>query len=244
MANLTLMRARIPTAVSGSANGIANLMTPDPKEATSETASDFDVDFGESVTFDTVFVGHLSKGADLGVALRTATSYGLGLVLLAAPTVGPATARRRHAFLYLATPVTTRYFRLSLSGTGTLSAGILAIGDSTQPAYGHEWGSGRLIRDMSEVTGLRGGGFGIERGSRAGGYQFTCGDLTDAEVDALYDMVEEVGESAPVVICRDPALTGADLNNALHYGLLDRPEAYTREALGRNSWSFRVKDWV
>mgnify|MGYP000619081529 CR=1 FL=1 len=242
MANLTIMRARFPNANNG-----ANLATPDPKETTvlSGTGGYIYLDMGESIAVDTWFFGFIgptttSIGAIYSTdAAWTGVTY-VGDIL----SLGPSTARRRHAFGKAVSPTTSRYWRITYANSAASTLGIVAIGKSIQPAYGHEWGSRRGVRDMSEVTPLRGGGFGIERGARAGGYEFTCGDLTDAEVESLYDMVQEVGESSPVVVCRDPALTGADLNAALHYGLLDRPEAYAREAPGRNSWSFRVKDWV
>ena len=244
MASLIIMRARLPVVTT---NGVAansdNLKTPDPKEIYSGNAQYIFFDFGAAYEFDTAFIGYIGGAATsnaIGVNQGVNMSF-TGQTGKATPTPGPTTARRRHAFAKF-TAGTSRYWNISF--WESFSVGIVVFGKSIQPAYGHEWGSRRGIRDMSQVTPLRGGGFGIERGARAGGYEFTCGDLTDAEVQSLYDMVEDVGESAPVVVCRDPALAQPDLNNALHYGLLDRPEAYVREAPGMNSWSFRVKDWV
>jgi len=249
-ASLTLMRALFATAMDVSptagSSGWANLATPDPKEVAILAAGGgyWDMDLGASVTADTFFLGFCSNNSDLAVNIYTATGLGTGRTLLGALSVGPATARRRHAFLKIATPSASRYWAFNVTGAAAITAGLATIGQSIQPVFGHEWGSGRLIRDMSQVTDLRGGGFGIERGARAPGWQFTVGDLSDAEVASLWDMVQDVGMSAPVVVCEDPSLSQPALNEALHYGLLDRPEAYSREAPGTNRWSFRTKDWV
>ena len=242
MASLTLMRALFATTTS---TGLENLATPDPKEiAAPSSGASIGLDLGASFEVDTIFVGHIVTAATT-VAIYTGASLGATTTLQSTPTLGPSTARRRHGFVKLGAPVSSRYWTLVFgSPAASATVGIAALGKSVQPAFGHEWGSGRLIRDMSQVTALRGGGFGIERGARAPGWQFTAGDLSDAEVVSLWDMVQEVGESAPVVVCEDPALAQPSLNEALHYGLFDRPEAYSREAPGLNRWSFRVKDWV
>lgn len=246
MASLTIARARFAVAVTQTGTGPDNLRTPDPKEVWqgATAANSIYFDMGEAVEADTFFVGSILPNADnLTVEVSSATSLGAGGVGLGSMSPGPVTAKRRHAFLKRA-PVTSRYWAINFNSTAPSGFGVFAIGKSVQPAYGHEWGSGRTVDDRSDVSALRGGGYGIERGARVPGWQFNCGDLSDAEVASLWDIVAEVGGSAPVVVAEDPSASQPALNNSLHYGLIDRPEAYTREAPFLNSWSFRIRGWV
>ena len=167
---------------------------------------------------------------------------GSGLSFVQTLNMGPSTAKRQHAYLRRAS-VSSRYWRLALNGSPT-AVGIVAIGASVQPTYGHEWGSGRQLVDTGQVTPLRGGGFAVEPGAKKAAWQFALGDLTDADLSALWDMVLDIGIGSPVLAMEDPALTGAAMNAALHYGLLDRPEVYERQSLGVSRWNFRVEEWV
>lgn len=245
MAALTITRARFPVATSA---GHENAKTPDPKEVASGSGPGYvNVDMGASVEADQFFAGFLSANAFTAINAYSQTDLaGTTRTLVGALSIGGAAVRRRHGFLKTAAPSTSRYFSFHVDvGVGVAwSLGIAAIGKSVQPAWGHEWGSGRYIDDRSDVSPLRGGGYGIERGARVPGWQFTTGDLTDAEVKSLWDITAEVGTSAPVVVCEDPALAQPDLNEAIHYGLFDRPEAYERQAPQLNRWSFRVRGWV
>lgn len=244
--SLAIMRARFAIATSGAGSNV-NAATPDPKEVVFSTSSpaDYNLDMGASIAADAFFAGFLSANSDLAVEVFTTTTLGGGTIASRGTLVlGPATATRRHGFLKLGATVSSRFWRFRLSGTGNLQAGVLTIGDAIQPAWGHEWGSGRFIDDRSAVEPLRGGGFGVERAARVPGWQFTVSELDDTELSDLWDLVEEVGKSAPVVVVEDPSLASANLNRALHYGLFDRPEAYARESPGQNRWSFRVVGWV
>lgn len=246
--SLVIARALFPVATGGVAvAGRDNLLTPDPKEVAGHTtAAEIYFDMGASVTIDTAFLGFLGGPGGTTATLKTATSLaGAGAVDVATLTVAPTTERRRHGFAKLGSPVTSRYFGIAIGPIGSaFTVGIFALAKAIQPVWGHDWGSGRFIDDRSEVEGLRGGGFGIERGARVPGWEFTVSELDDTELASLWDLVQEVGKSAPVVVAEDPSLTGVALNRALHYGLFDRPEAYTRETPGQNRWSFRVLGWV
>jgi hypothetical protein len=196
---------------------------------------------GASVTADTFFAGFLA-GTGLTVDLYTATGMGTGLSLVQTMNVGPLTGRRPHAHLKRAA-VTSRYWQLNFTGALT-ALGVIAMGQSVQPTWGHEWGSGRQPIDTASIANLRGGGFAVEPGATKGAWQFSLGDLTDADLSALWDMTLDIGIHSPVLAMEDPALTGAAMNAALHYGLLQRPDVYERQFPNSSRWSFRVEEWV
>jgi hypothetical protein len=255
MSSLLLVKPLTALAVSNpNANGDPTpALTPDPKEVVVAAGSVGVVlvrlDYGADFQMDSFFCGFWSSHMSL-VGLTTGTSAQGGPVTAQA-NINPALSdyaspRRRHGFLRLGAPITARWVQFALTRDGTgidANAGIFVSGLAVQPAFGREWGSGRQVVDMSSVTPLRGGGFGIDRGARKPAWLFTCGDLQDAEVPALWNVAEDLGESAPVLACEDPDITNG-LNERLHYGLFTNPEAYSREAVGVTKWSFRIVDWV
>jgi len=218
----------------------------DPKEVISGSDTAYlDLDLGAAYDLDTFFAGFLSGTPNLnlvqvfyGSTLGSRTTN-IGTSL----TLGGTTSKRRHAFIKLAATINTRYpsFRFGLSAPAAWTAGILAVGDSLQPAWGHEWGAGRSVDDRSPKDTLISGGFGVDKRAVVPQWGFTCGDLTDAELAALWDMVADVGASSPVVVAEDGSTT--DPNNAVHYGLFERPEAYERLIPGASRWSFKVTEW-
>ena len=261
MAALTMMQVMEPFTITSRAgtgadgSGAANLLSPDPKEVFAHTGPgtvEISINLGDIIPFDTVFLGHI-RGVD--PALATWEIYGgtavwpVTLIKAAGPLVAEAATsapRRRHAFYRHSSLVSnSKYVRLVINpGVSTeWTLGVVGIGTSVQPLWGREWGSGRQPEDRSAVTPLKGGGFGIERAARMANWRWTCGDLTDGEIRELWRMAEEVGVSAPVVVVEDPDYT-AGLNERIHYGLFDRPEAYSREIPGVSRWSFQVREWV
>jgi hypothetical protein len=245
MANLTLTKMVFPTVANNFQSGGSNALTPDPKEvAVATSSSAIDIDLAAPMSIDTFFMGFLTATTLTGVTVQTATGLGTGLGSAVALNLGPTTALRRHAYLDKASPDSSRYFRVNFTYTGTLSVGIMGFGLAVQPTYGHEWGSGRQPIDTAAVTALRGGGFARELGAVKGAWQFTTGELTDTDLDSLWDLSLDVGIGSPVLVMEDPALTGAAMNRALHYGLLQRPDVYQRLTPGQSSWSWRVEEWV
>lgn len=252
MSSLLLFPMIFPAVVTpSSGTGGANLLTPSPKEIWAGSAGagtyNFDIDMGSTQTLDSFFAGYLSVAGPYISAVSTATGMGTGLAAKALQ-VGAAApfaiaGRRIHHFARLQAPAASRYWRVAITSPASFSMGILALGLAIQPLFGREWGSGRIPVDLSGVTELRDGGFGIERGARKSGFQFTCGDLSDSEVQALWLMAEEVGISSPVVVCEDPDYS-AGINERLHYGLFVQPEAYERQYPGNSRWAFRVRQWV
>jgi hypothetical protein len=211
-ASLTLTRARLPVAVAlgagGSASPLGNALTPDPKEAvTFAVPSALSFDLGAAIDIDTMFLGFGS--GDLGnfSLYRTGDMTGAGAVLLGAGLAGAAaTEKRRHVFFRFGL-INTRYLQL-VCWNAVATLGVFAFGKSVQPVWGHEWGAGRFVDDRSNKEALPSGGWGVDKHAVVPGWQFTVGDLTDTELDSLWDMAEEVGESSPVIVCEDPDAAG------------------------------------
>jgi hypothetical protein len=250
MASLLIVRPYPNNIVTPNlGTGGPNLLTPDPKEVWVGSSGGgtyfFDIDLGSPQTADFIFAGFSSFPVFHVTSLWTATGMNTGLSAVNFTASGQLTSPRgprNHNFASFA-PLTSRYWRVGVNCATSFSLGILALGRAVQPTWGREWGSGRQVTDMSAVQPLRGGGYGIERGARKPGFQFTCGDLTDAEVEDLWQMALEIGESAPVIVVEDPDRT-AGLNERIHYGLFDRPEEYQRLLPGATRWGFRLKGWV
>lgn len=263
MSSLKLFAPLWPTAAKKNGGTDApNLLTPDPKEIEllpTGGVTTWYLDFGVAVTLDSLALIGLTPVNPLGTTPRvsfvgTITDIaGSGLTLMniggndadfIPGSSGGWPARRRKIFKTWA-PATSRYWAIAIGNNSGVAGGIgvMAMGLAIQPAWGHEWGSGRLPEDRSQVTPLRGGGFGIERGARMASWRFTCGDLTDDETQGLYLMAEEIGISAPVVAVEDPDYTSG-LNDRIHYGLFDRLESYERQIPGATRWAFQVREWA
>ncbi|RIA44037.1 hypothetical protein DFR49_2273 [Hephaestia caeni] len=241
------------TASRGSA--IANLLTPDPKEVWADSASGsaatIDIDLGTSRAIDTVFLGYarapaaaaswtISGGAAsyTDSVIKPAGALRVPDRVGAAPTVSHA--------LWHGTAANVRYIRLALTqpaGQPALMAGVVMAGQAFVPSFDKEWGAGRRIIDTGTKTSLPGGGFGTVEGARKGGYSWTLGDLTTAEVDALYDLALDRGETRPVLVVEDPAAS-TGLRNRIHYGTFDRFRSFERRDPKRSRWELGIEQWV
>lgn len=151
---------------------------------------------------------------------------------------------RRHG-LFRFPAVLARFITVAFNQPANpiLQVGLLLVGVAFQPTHNREWGSGRQIVDTGSREPLLGGGFGIGEGVRKAVFRWNLGDLTDAEVESLYDMALDRGETRPILVVEDPdATTG--LNERIHYGLFDRFDAYERLGPGRTTWALSVTQWV
>lgn len=243
MANLTITGVKLATAVTA---GQERLLTPDPKEAffSSGTSVTVGLDLGASYSLDNFFLGFLSANVT-AVTVFTGASLGALTTNQGAMNLGPTTARRRHAWLKLGSPVSSRYVSFSVAASaGGWTAGVAVAGLALQPTWGHEWGSGRMVDDRSAKQPLFGGGYAIERGARVPGWQWTLGDLTDAELATAFDLLQDVGQSGPVLVSEDPGAAQPALNENIHYGLFDKLEAYERQSPGQSRMSFRLLEWI
>lgn len=232
--------------------GAANLLTPDPKEvwtdSTVNSDATLDFDFGAVVAWDTVFVGFTNAAAtaEWGIS-GGSTGYGDTTYLprttfrASSDAIGP----RYHGFFTRSPTTSDRYMRITLkqfTGNPNLQVGIVAIGASFKPTYNREWGAGRSLIDTGTKQRLRGGGFAIGRGAKVPGYQWVLGDLTEADVQALWALAVDRGETDPIVVVEDPDAT-AGRSERLHYGLFNRLEAYERQDPDLNRWALSMEGW-
>jgi hypothetical protein len=240
--------AQLADAGWGGNSGVANLLTPDPKEvfaagAVGSGALDFDL--GSVREIDTIFLGFTN--AEAGATWVPATATGMGgagaaafagsAPVRAADSLGP----RHHGLLRFA-PVNTRYFRLYISTVAeALQAGVLMVGKAFQAPY--EFGGGRGLVDTGVKERLVGGGFGIGEGAVKATLAWTFPDLAPADRRALWALVSARGETKPVVVVEETG-EGAGLGEEIHYGLFDRFQRYAREAPGASRWALSMEAWA
>lgn len=245
---ITLLRPLPVASATGSGiTGASRALTPDPKEAAFWTggAGSITLDLGVSRSIDSVFTGYTGPA---NMTVETSAD-GSGFTALPGATLRSDDVAPDlftpiyHAFAIASAPVSARYVRISGNFTANTPLGVVAIGKAFVPTYGHEWGAGRPIEDTGTAERLIGGGFGIEEGVRAGGYQWTFGDLSDDETRALYAFFRDRGATRSFLCVEDPERT-AGIHERIHWGILSRLDAYEREARNLNRYSFSIRDWA
>jgi hypothetical protein len=225
-----------------------NLLTPDPKEVATQSAGAaafVDIDLGSSQSIDTFFVGYLSSNVGpVDILYGTSASTTNALVTVAVQSSVLVTPDLHRVYVHTA-PVTARHIRFSFPSPGGSAGtlGVLAAGLSVPITWGHEFGAGRPVEDTGNAERLFSGGFGIYEGVRVGGYQWTFGDLFDAEVEQLYALQRALGVTKPVLVVEDPTQSSG-LNERTHWGLFDRLETYERQLPGASRYAFKVRDWA
>ncbi len=239
----------IAAIVTSNGTGAANLLSPSTREvwrASAVGASTIDLDFGEPVTLDTVFLGFTNATPAATWSLATMTGpAGAGSIVISADAslrVDHPIGARHHSLVRLYEPVTTRYLRISVNQVGggaALQAGIVLAGLAIDRPY--EYRAGRAPLDLSKRTELNDGGFGISRAAIVSSYRFTLSGLSDEQVEELWQIVMAIGESAPILI-----VEGHDTPvrfSQIHYGLLQRLEPYEREEPEDTRWGLSIRDW-
>lgn len=256
MGKLLIMAPRDPAAIRALRGlGQFNLVSADPKEVWCDlvTGSEalIELDFGLAVTLDTVALAAVygaAAGASWtlsgGLASYTEIIIQASSPLRAADAAGqfPATS---HA-LWTGAAVTLRYLRIALLqplGEAPLMIGRVLTGKAFAPQFGHEWGAGRGVIDTGSATRLPSGGFAVAEGARLSSYRWTFGDLGLAEIEALYELQLQVGQTGPVLVVEDPAAT-AGLRNRIHYGLLTSLRPFERRNPAQTRWELSMEDWI
>jgi hypothetical protein len=256
MGKLTILAPTPIAAIAANRGGdVALLLTPDPKEVWYDTAvgvsAAIDLDLGGPMPIDTIFVGSIS-GAVAGAAwsiqggLASPTDT---LIQTDAPLRVPDAAGQAPAIshsLWTGAERSLRYIRLNVGqpvGFAPLTAGIVMVGKAFAATLGHEWGAGRKVIDTGTSTALPGGGFAVVEGARKGSYSWTFGDLSPAEVDALYALQLDRGETRPLLVVEDPAAT-AGLRWRLHYGKLTALRQFERRNPAQTRWEMTVEEWI
>lgn len=238
-----------PISVNSLSSGLTDqtrILTPDPKEVAVKTAAgtlQIDIDLGAIQPVDSIYLGALSSALDFTVT-GGASSYTTTAVanLVVAPKLR-AVAPRRNLLHF--TAQSWRYIRListTLAPAG-FEIGNLVVGDAFRPTWGHEYGGGRGIGDTGIATRLLSGGFGILQGSKFKTWDFSLGDLTDAELEELFDILYQLGETSPAVVCEDPDVT-SNLDARIHYGKFGKIDRYERLVPGATRWNLKFEEWV
>lgn len=238
-------------AVSRGSGG-ANLLSPDPKEAWVDnavgSAVNIDIDLGASTSWDCLMLGFTNASAAATWTITGGTAGYTASTLKpsgALPAASRINAPRRHGLFVKAAPSAERYIRLACTqpAGAPLQAGIVLVGQAFRPTWNREWGSGRRPIDLGNKTALPSGGFAAVAGGRKAGYSWTFGDLDDVEVDALYAIALDRGESRPLLVVEDPDATPG-LNERIHYGLFDRFESYDRQQADKTRWAMSIEQWI
>jgi hypothetical protein len=254
---LILSTAPTPIAAIATSRGTgsANLLTRSPKEVWVDDAvgspATIDIDLGTVTAIDTIYLGSVSPPAALASWTITggAGSYNDQVIKAASALRAIDTASRSpqltHAF-WTGAVVYVRYLRLSLlqpNGYGVLSIGAVMAGRSWRPQFNMEFGSGRRVIDTGTVAALPDGGFGTIEGVRKREFNWTLGDLSRDEADALEELLLDHGETIPLLVIEDPdATTGQRAR--IHYGLFVGLKAYERKNAVQTTWQFTFEDWV
>ena len=256
MANMLIVPP-LPIANVGVSRGSggANLATPSPKEVwlDSTVGSDayIQLDFGAPQTIDTVFLGYVSPpAAGAGWILWQSNDASSWTVCkdpspLRAIDTASRVPARTHAF-WKGAAFTARHVLIAVSqpaGSPPLSVGVIVAGKAFVPTFNKEWGAGRRPIDTGVATSLPSGGFAAVPGARKMAYNWSFGDLTDAEVDALCELALDVGETNPVLVVEDPAMTTGQ-RSRLHYGLFQGLKAYERRNPKQTRWDWTIEELI
>lgn len=74
-------------------------------------------------------------------------------------------------------------------------------------------------------------------------FSFSFIDLTDAERNRLYSIKRDRGLRKPVLVVEDADLS-AGQNEAIHYGVFERFQAYERTNPRKTRWAGSVLQWL
>lgn len=247
MSVLAIIKPYKPAAEGSTLSNSPNLYTADPKEVgialTGLSSAVIEIDLGSIKPVSAVYVGAQSHSRFFDIT-GGASSYNSDFI--GSPTVanklsGVAPFKN---LVVLTTPLNLRYIRLNLYDVAIGSTiGNVIVGKAFRPTWGHEYGEGRGVGDTGSATRLLSGGFGINPGARFKTWDFTLGDLTDAEVEELYDIALSVGTTNPIVVCENPDLTD-NLDARIHYGLFSKLDRFDRLIPGATKWNLKVEEWV
>lgn len=249
MSGASIVRPLLFSITSTGFAGAARLTTPEPKEVAVANggAGTLTIDLGTAQLIDTIFVGFTNGAAGGTIQL----SYGVASIDTAiGGPIAPLPTRlikpRRHFLTQLGAPVTARYIGVAGNFAAGFEVGIAAVGKAFTTTLGHEQGAGRPIVDTGSAARRPDGGFGIDRGVRAGGFAWTYGDLSDDERDDLYALLLEIGTSGgPVLVIEETGSVPAGAAERVHWGPFTRIEQYERKAPeAKTVWSLRMEDWA
>ena len=142
-------------------------------------------------------------------------------------------------------PVALRYRRIAPTTAFPPGyfMGVFAAGKAFRPELPEEYGGGRPIIDTGTATRVFGGGFAIDEAARAGGWQWTLSELSDAERSRLYAIVWRMGQTRTLLVVEDPDQTDG-LNERIHWSLVGKIDPYERRDANLNRYAMSVLDWA
>lgn len=254
MGSLVLVKPLAAVVATASQPRVLRLLTPDPKEAclfeNNGTGYSLMLDYGAAVQADTAYLGYHTAAAGQSWRVyatdQTYTNVVSEIETANTPLVPLGLGFPYHQFKRVAVPVSSRYWRVDF-GLGpsntSFTAGIFALGLAFQATWGVEMGAGRNVIDTGTAERLFGGGFAIDEGTRAAGFQWTFGDLQALEIRQLYQIVKDVGVTKTVLVVEDPDRTDG-LNERVHWGLFSKLDFYERRDPANWKWSLQMSDWA
>lgn len=256
MGNVLFLSPRLISSVSATrGTGAENLLTRSPKEVwvddTDTSSVSLQIDFGQAVEVDTVFLGFLfpptanARWTAQGTVDAGPTQVFFNNLPMRAIDSASRAPKATHAF-WKGSVRTVRYLTIVLSqtaGAGPLRAGVLMAGKAWQPQFNMEFGSGRRVIDTGTVASLPDGGFSIMQGARKRMFNWTLGDLSILETDALEELLLDHGETIPLLVVADPDATEGQ-RNRIHYGLLTGLKAYERRNPLQTRFDFQFEEWI
>ncbi|MBS3961209.1 MAG: hypothetical protein KGZ61_05160 [Sandarakinorhabdus sp.] len=262
----------IPLDPGALSAGAAALADPQPKvtwalNVPGGWAARINIDFGGDRPIDTlgllfhngaiggsmsIFGRTAAEGdfANLGGGESAENLLSPGQPWRAEPTI--TTATRFHGIATF-TQASVRYVRLILYWPGPVDmrpfrAGVLAVGKRFQPGGllgGLDWGAGRKVNDLSNVRILPGGERGRWRAPKLPEVRGSWSHLTDAELREFWSIVNEVGESEPVLLVETPDTGGAvGAHERIHYGTLVGLDFYERRQTDKSRAEVRLQHWL
>lgn len=251
-----------------SAFPVGNLVDRQPKVVAQTSANVglfstmVEIDLGADTNIDTLVLMHTNLssvgrwrvyGVPAATAFGTPDTEPAGQLILGFGGwtnfgVTPTTRQRRRHALAIGSEVTVRRLRIYVQDTvpqnpeGVIRLGTLGIGKRWSPAFNFELGSGRRIQDRSTMREMPGGEIAGLRGARVPVTKVTWGDLTDAEMLSLWDILTDLGESEPVFLIEDPDPTTGQCER-IHYGL-QASDFYERAMADKSRIELRLKEWL
>jgi hypothetical protein len=246
--NLILVEPMAIAAVSASAGtGAANLATLDPKERWSAASSTnpvtIDIDLGMPRAFDTV--GFVDTIYLAGIALDGGAAHDVPLLantplgVTGAPPTG-----RGHFVKRLPAVTVQQHLRVTFTPSGAVpSAGRIIVGRAVETTHDQEYDGGRRPGSTGTAERLRGGGFGIQRGASFATVSWTWGDLSDAELAAIWAVTQGVGGELPLLVAEN-AEADSYFARGVCYGRFSRFERYNRREGAKSRWAFELEQWV
>lgn len=237
----------IACTVTAGGSGVANLLTPSPREiwiAGGAGAQSIDIDLLSAQPVDCFYLGFTNARSDAIWTIQSVASIGGGVTAThvdAQPMRLAGNIRDRYpAFARFAAPVTGRYFRVTVNQPTTpIEIGNVVPGLAINWPY--EYGGGRLPIDTSRVDQLPDGGFGVDAGIVKAGFQWRFVDLDEETREKLWAIAEDRGEHKPLVVVEGP--TYPPKATAVHYAIFRRFEPYERENAAATKWALTVEEW-